>query len=411
MDIFCDFYYIGIGFFYSNSMSSKRDLIRQTLYPSNVRKNRSQFKIGYGNDDADDDYDHSGSTQLVRHQNNIYNDREDNDETDETDETDEDCDDNDDDGAVVNLNQEVEKSNVRYKNSQVTAPIHLPGGTATVSTVLKQQNNQRHIGEIPQDLVVKIRRYMDILFSSVLLQAHQILKSEPKSDSVYALPGVVMSILQYNNVEFRTVKYVLTKFELPEPIWYTINVARNELILYINNGMYGTFCAKNNVLNVNFTSGIIPLELHNPLVDVTDGVTIDWPMIHCAIAADHVAQHILTDLFGKLKTRNADIHENFANHGTTLHSMFRIEQFCRNNQPSEINNYISMMPMYQQPQQYCANPRYVQPTNATNILNELINGFTPTVDADLVSSVRPQAPQPPLRNNQFQAPQLPDFST
>lgn len=378
---------------------SKRDLIRQTLYPSTARKSRSRFQIGYGGGED------GPNTQLVKREkyDNEYNDNDDDDNgLDETD--DEDADD-----GVVNLG--FEKPNECRDNSQTTTPIRLPGGMAGMSTLLQQQNHQGHIGEMPQDLVVKIRNYIDILFSSVMLQSRHVIQTMPKADSTYAIPGVVVSILQYNNVEFRTVKYVITSVDLPEPVWYTIDVPRNELILYINDGMYGAFCSKNNVLNVNFTSGIIPLELHNPLVDVAVGIPIDWSMIHCAIVADHVAQHILSDIFGKLKVRNADIHENFANHGTTLHSMFRIEQICRHNHPVEINNYISLlptMPMYhqqqQQQQQYCGNSRYVQPINSASVLNELMNGYTSN-GFDLVSAARP-----PPGGYQSQAP-LPDFNT
>lgn len=105
--------------------------------------------------------------------------------------------------------------------------------------------------------------------------------------------------------------------------------------------MYDDYCTNNSKWPVIFTSGLISIEQFNPFA-VPEGTTIDsisLAMIHCAVVSDHVAQHILNELYNNTTANNnngasmlssatADIHERYAEHGTTLHSMFRIERRC-----------------------------------------------------------------------------------
>lgn len=308
-------------------MSEQRDLIRQTLYPSSMR--RKPFAIGYQEDDA-------ANTTIVKFKKE---------QTDKTDNNDDDDDDEDNDGNDTDTTTTTENEDETEEPISadiVTNKIQLPGGVASLASAIDQVPEHFSIGEMPQALVTRIRFYVDILFSSVMLESRRIINTVSKPDSSLAIPGVVTSILQYNNIEFRTIRYRITKLDLPEPVWYTIDIKRNELIIYINEAMYNDFCAKSNELKVNFTSGSIPLHLHNPISNRTPDVPIDWPMIHCAIAADHVAQHIITDLFITNKNRYADIHERFTEHGTTLHSIFKLEQICKQQHTIEFNNYLSI---------------------------------------------------------------------
>ncbi|ATY70216.1 GrBNV gp13-like protein [Tomelloso virus] len=222
--------------------------------------------------------------------------------------------------------------------------IQLPGGYASNVVPFNLSCGGSQIGEAPRETVRNIRNYMDILLNSALIEAKYLTSSESsQANSMLAIPGIVSAILDYNNISFKTIKYCITRVELFEPVWYTYNVARNELILYLNEPMYEEFCSKNSRDPVIFTSGIIPLEIfnpyeNNPYIDTN----IQPAIIHCAIASDHVAQHIIFDLNCPKMPACADIHDRFTEFGTTLHSMFHLERSFTKMPKREYNNYLTL---------------------------------------------------------------------
>ncbi|AQN78563.1 ACH96133.1 GrBNV gp13-like protein [Kallithea virus] len=218
--------------------------------------------------------------------------------------------------------------------------IKLPGGSGIPSAI---KNLGSGIGEIPKESVKLIRDYMDMLFSSVAIEANYLLQMN-QQESILAIPGIVNAILEYNNLSFTNIKYCKTKIELIEPVWYTFNIAKSELILYFNEAFYDQFCMKNNDKPVLFTSGIIPIELLNPYETNPLFQTIDSAMIHSAILADHVAQHIILDIYRPDRSQCASIHDKFSCIGTTLHSIFFIEQNSLPMPKREYNNYMTMVP-------------------------------------------------------------------
>lgn len=225
----------------------------------------------------------------------------------------------------------------KKQNKNKIKDIILPGGMAKVDI---DACSAIKFGEAPAQAVKQIRTYMDILFSSIAIEAHMVALMQER-ESMLALPGVISAILEYNNVSFRTIKYCITKRQLFEPVWFYINTKLSELTLFFNTDMYNKFCMKDTKSPITFTSGIIPVELLNPYDCDPNYDGIDLGMLHCAIMADHTAQHILSALFDKNKIPCADIHDNFTKYGTTLHSMFYIEQFRSPMPQQEHNNFMT----------------------------------------------------------------------
>lgn len=224
---------------------------------------------------------------------------------------------------------------------KIASNIDLPGGSAKVSSYKTLGSS---IGEVPKYVSQYIRDYFDILINAVMLEARFLISTELQHvNSILAIPGTVYEILKYNNICFKTVKWCTTKVDLHEPVWYTFNIQKSELILYINEGMYEDFCSKNNSDPVIFTSGLIPIEMYNPYEVNPNFEPIQLSMVHCAIASDHVAQHIIYDvMYSEKKIASADIHYHFADYGTTLHSIFRIQKTCSKIPKREYSSFINL---------------------------------------------------------------------
>lgn len=250
-----------------------------------------------------------------------------------------------DSDVVENRNSRVGDCISKHKTVS-SLLISLPGATAR-----RQESNKINgtpQGETPSNVVRNIRSYLDILFASVLLEAQYVLQncetggtinrvnmstnennfSQINKSSIAAVPGVVSAILAYNNIEFKTIALAKTTIDIFEPIWYTYNVRQSRLTLFINEFMYDEFCIKNGDSRVLFTNGIVPIEQYNPYESNKHVPSINLAIVHCAILCDHVAQHILDDLLvprDDVTARCVDLHDSFGKHGTTLHSMFHLE--------------------------------------------------------------------------------------
>lgn len=230
----------------------------------------------------------------------------------------------DDEDDIIEVHNDKNFGKKKRKNNE---SIELPGGIAIRDLLANNKNNKKfksQICEVPNDIAKWIRLYLNHLFGAMWLQV-QSLALQNKLSSVYAIPGIVCAILEYNNLFFRTIKYTIVKRQLIEPIWYSYSISKNELKLYIDEYLYDEYCIKNGDKPVLFTSGVVPLQIFN-LYKPEFNQEINLPMIHCALACDHVSQHIISDIMNPNKIACADIHENFTNIGTTLHSMFVIER-------------------------------------------------------------------------------------
>lgn len=260
----------------------------------------------------------------------------------------------------------TERSNSTDNKRRRRDTINLPGGSGTLVPLENVINlTSSGMGEVPREVTHYIRDYIDILFSSVTLEATQIMMSN-KRESIRAIPGVVRAILEYNNISFSTITMSISKQILPEPIWYYYNVLKSTLNLFVCEQFYDDFCMRNSSNPVVFTSGMIPIESLNPFETNPTMPGVDLAMMHCAIACDHVAQHIISDLMIPNKSNGSGIHEKFTDDGTTLHSMFKLEH---NGTPMSKNEYCNYMTIMNTPSSQ-QSPRTKNSYN--NILNTLL---------------------------------------
>lgn len=205
---------------------------------------------------------------------------------------------------------------------------------------------------VPNDIAFRVRAYLDVLLGATSIEKARLAAARYTSgggsgnrgfgknndlayrDSLYAVPNIVDAILKYNNIAFSSVILYRTKTELIEPIWYDIDLPNNELRLFANTNSR-QFARQMNNYPVVMSSGIIPVERYNPYMPNPIIDNIDIATIHCAVTCDHVAQHIIDEVFDpEPPADGADIHDRFARHGTTLHSMFDITVMgdkCENN--------------------------------------------------------------------------------
>ena len=268
-----------------------------------------------------------------------------------------------------------EHNNNNNNNIQATTQIALPGGRANINDNYEQRSKLKQfdnfqlpisskkpssIGQIPDEISYHLRHYLDILFSSVILESRKLILNQEKN-SIFAIPAVVNNILTYNNISFKTVKYMITKIFLPEPVWYYFDVQANELILFLYEPLYNNLCMKSNILPVTLSSGNLVLEkfnnnyydddADNDADDAENGdffrnrqSDIDRAILNCAIVADHVAQHIISDIFDpNKKFKSSNLHSNYNKVGTTLHSMLNITAIKQNEHINEDKHSLTII--------------------------------------------------------------------
>ncbi|ATZ81544.1 GrBNV_gp13-like protein [Drosophila innubila nudivirus] len=347
--------------------------------------NTNNYEDGYDDED-EDDVDDDGNEVVYPTKNaigcNNYEDDDDDTNIDEEeidcdgdndDDCDNECDDDDDDNndmrridgrQMASGFNDMDKNTNRNITINDSAVIKLPGGSAIPMAI---KNLDCSIGEVPSEYVKYVRDYMDILFSSVAFEASSLIQMD-KMESIFAIPGIVNAILEYNNISFANIKYCKTAVELFEPIWYTYNIAKSELVLYFNDVLYDRFCMESDDKPVLFTSGVVPIDLLNPYENDPNHEMIDSAMIHAAIAADHVAQHIISDICQPDKPQCASIHDKFTDYGTTLTSMFFIEQNSIPMPKREYNNYMTMTMNYPT----MSNSNYGISNSTQNLLNTIL---------------------------------------
>lgn len=181
-------------------------------------------------------------------------------------------------------------------------------------------------GFVPSWVTFHLRSYLDVLFGAVTLEKIRLVKTRNRR-SEFAVPNVVDSILRYNNIAFAEVEMCwLNGTQMVEPIWYDIDAFNNRLQLYLSQSMYDSFCAKQSDDPVTMASGLVPIENYNPYATSPEASgPLDKATINCAIACDHVAQHIISDVLRPTRlSPGADLHERFAEVGCTLHSILDV---------------------------------------------------------------------------------------
>lgn len=181
-------------------------------------------------------------------------------------------------------------------------------------------------GFVPPWVAFHVRAYLDVLFGAVTLEKIRLVKLRNRR-SEFAVPNVVDSILRYNNIAFAAVEMCwVNGTQLVEPIWYDIDAFNNRLQLYISQSMYDAFCARQSDDAVNMASGVVPIENYDPYATSPEASgPLDKATVNCAIACDHVAQHIIGEVLRPGRASpGADIHDRFTEVGCTLHSMLDV---------------------------------------------------------------------------------------
>lgn len=205
--------------------------------------------------------------------------------------------------------------------------LELPGGEAN-AIPLGNSCAGSGIGEVPKEVTRYIRDYLDMVFGAVMLGAERVTSMNQRS-SVHVIPEVVDAMLIYNNREFDVMTCDFeSRVDLVEPIWYTMDVANSRLNLFIDQMKYDDFCLKHSDLSVLFPGGTIPIDIFDPCKDNPNFGPIELAMIKCVIACDHVVTHILSDMMDESKLPCSDYHKDYANYGTTLHTMFQLDLVC-----------------------------------------------------------------------------------
>lgn len=269
-------------------------------------------------------------------------------------------DDNDDDDDDTTTDSETDDDEINDdcdNINKISTILELPGGTSTTNNInlttfevvknCKGNIGSHSIGEVPREITYFIRQYMDCLFGAVILQAHAAAQRN-NFMSYESVPGIVAEILNYNNIIFQDVSMIKSKLTLHEPIWYRIDVQRSTLTLYLDESLYDNMCMRLSDLPVSFDGGIISLDIFNPYEqNPILPTTISSAMISCAVMCDHVAQHIITDIFScqdKNSLKNlpdSHLHTEYTKYGTTMHSIFSIERNVIKRNRREYANHLT----------------------------------------------------------------------
>lgn len=219
----------------------------------------------------------------------------------------------DNDDCDVGIERVSEKESF-IRRDEKNGKIILPGGYA-----------RRLHDEMPDNVNYNVRAYLDALFGGIMLQASVV------SDNLRAIPTVVSVALGYNNIYFKNVEMRKTNVIMPEPIWYSIDLADNALTLYVDESMYNEYCSVLSDVPVTWCGGALRVDRYNPLKTDRRLVSeMDSAKIKCAVACDHVAQHIIHELMNPDYSERAELHENWTRYGTTLHSMIDLELVLSN---------------------------------------------------------------------------------
>lgn len=215
--------------------------------------------------------------------------------------------------------------------------IKLPGGYACKAV----------IDEVPDTVAYRVRSYLDELFGTIMLQVKE-------SDSCFdAIPIVVSNILKYNNIQFATVDMYKTSVSIPEPLWFKFELDKRHLILYLNEIMYNDYCTTTTPTEVSvvWSCGHVPVDKYNPYRSHPEVSELDTAKIKCAVACDHVAQHIIHRYYNDTPLlANTELHEGgWTRCGTTLHSMLDIEIVenpCGDQRGGTANQVLTMLPQH-----------------------------------------------------------------
>lgn len=228
---------------------------------------------------------------------------------------------NDENKRKLNM---FKNSNEFAKKKKVDSEINfeLPGGYVS-KTITNEQ---------PLQVTKKIRKYMDMLYSTIYLASEK----ENTDEIIEIVPYLIRNILNFNNFMFSTIKIYNIKNEFVEPIWYNYDIDENVLELYIFEESIKKLCENTKKLEVIFTSGLIPLHKFNPYKSVCDSTNFDQDaqsISYLIALCDHASQHIINNLHHDLNNEiipdSSDLHYKFTKYGTTLHTMFDLNRIAK----------------------------------------------------------------------------------
>lgn len=213
--------------------------------------------------------------------------------------------------------------------------IKLPGGYAC-----KAMSD-----EVPDAVAYRVRAYLDELFGTIMLQVKE------SNNCFDAVPIVVSNILKYNNIQFSTVDMYKTSVNIPEPLWFKLEIDKRHLILYLNEIMYNDYCTTTTSTEVPvvWSCGHVPVDNYNPYRAHPEVSELDAAKIKCTVVCDHVAQHIIHRYYNDTPLlANTELHERgWTRYGTTLHSMLDIEIVenpCGGRNGGTANRVLAMLP-------------------------------------------------------------------
>lgn len=198
----------------SSSLSKRKRVITDSIVAIRSKTDKKNQSTSNKLNKFDNDYD----------ENDNYDDIDDDDDNIEVDDIYE-------DGKKQNNNRIIGGNNNRRCSGSRNRHNHnLPGVSSSsnsTTTPLVTRNYLSRTGEVPKSIALNVRNFLDMLVSSVLLEAQYLTSLESKKvNSALAIPGVVYDILAYNNFVFQTIKYGFTKHNLPEPVWFSYDVKK-----------------------------------------------------------------------------------------------------------------------------------------------------------------------------------------
>ncbi|ABO45346.1 unknown [Gryllus bimaculatus nudivirus] len=238
---------------------------------------------------------------------------------------------------------------VKYKNKK-QKNIKVPGGILQPTT---PGTSSIFCDNVNREVIQRIRSYLNMCISTskqiidLLCDSGNINKA---SDTVFQIPELINQMCRYNNIYFKNVLLYKSKKQLFEPLWYTIVIETSCLYVFIDESLYNEFCKFSFVpsLPVLINTGSFLVDQFNSDAFDSDKFNVPTCVEKVIVACDHLTQHIINDIYGK-KIDNSDIllngingiHDNWTEHGTTLHSMFELFVSTKKEKTKEYHSILS----------------------------------------------------------------------
>lgn len=235
------------------------------------------------------------------------------------------------------------KKHKKQKNLKVPGGILVPASSKT----------SLFCDGINEELIQRIRSYLNMCVSTskqvidLLCESGHMKKA---SDTIYQIPELVNQMCRFNNIYFKNVMLYRSKKQLFEPLWYTIVIETSCLYVFIDETLYNEFCKFSFVpsLPVLINTGSFLLDQFDSDAFDSEKFEVSTAIEKVIVACDHLTQHIINEIYGQ-KIDNSNliingingIHDNWTEHGTTLHSMFELFVTIKKEKTKEFLSILS----------------------------------------------------------------------